>query len=57
MKDNTFAQIFSQFGYDFPPALANGRLLKIVSADNNRWLSVLASFDELVRYDELRAHI
>lgn len=53
MKDNTFAQIFSQFGYDFPPALANGRLLKIVSADNNRWLSVLASFDELVRYDEL----
>lgn len=53
MNDNSFAQIFSQFEYDFTSALANAKILKITSSDNNHVLNVTASFDELVRYDDV----
>ena len=53
MNNNTFENLFSQFDEQLPPAIATGRILKIISGSDNTELHFIASFEEYVKYDEL----
>ena len=51
--NNTFENLFSQFDYKMSDAVSDGKILKIISCKDNTELTVVASFDKYVKYDEI----
>ncbi len=51
--NNTFENLFSQFDYKMSDAVSDGKILKIISCNDNTEITVFASFDKYVKYDEI----